>query len=115
MDLDLITSKREALQEDLKALVADYVGPVNTYYEPPENIRMTYPCFVLNLDNVDTVHSDNRVWNSDCVYSVTFMSPKVYENVIPLMVKSGFRKYVRFNRKFTSDSIQHYVFTVHDL
>ena len=111
MELSELTTRRERLQESLADLVEDTFGKVNIYYNPPENIRMTYPCFVINLDDINDIYASNEIWNSIVRYSVTFITRKVQEDIIPLML-SGFHDYVSFNRSFASDGLSHYVFTI---
>ena len=49
-------STRLELQEKLETLL----GSENVYFQPPESIKLKYPCIVYSLDPVYTENADNK-------------------------------------------------------
>ena len=47
---------RLQLQGKLESLL----GSENVYFQPPETIKLRYPCIVYSLDPTYTRHADNR-------------------------------------------------------
>ena len=47
---------REELQEVLESIM----DPHPVYYQPPDNLRMTYPCIRYRLDSSQTNYADNK-------------------------------------------------------
>lgn len=48
--------KRLELQYKLEELL----GSENVYFQPPETIKLKYPCIIYSLDPTYTAHADNR-------------------------------------------------------
>lgn len=49
-------ASRLQLQSELETLL----GSSNVYYQPPETIKLKYPCIVYSLDPTYTAQADNR-------------------------------------------------------
>ena len=47
---------RLKLQAELETLL----GSENVYYQPPESVKLKYPCIVYSLDPTYTAHADNK-------------------------------------------------------
>lgn len=107
MDLSLITARREAFQASLQGLVGD----IPVYYMPPENIKMTYPCFVIELDKPDNLYANGRVYNTFTKFVLKYITRKVDDEIIDRLFDN--MKYVSFDRAYTADNLRHYVFNVH--
>ena len=102
-----MNSKRVELGSILKTLV----GNSNVYFQPPETIKLSYPCVIYNLDGVNQSHANDYVYKYDKRYIVTFISKDpdntYFESLISAM------KHVRFDRRFIADNLYHDVFTVY--
>lgn len=82
----------------------------NVYFQPPETIKIKYPCIVYSLDDIDTRYADN----------LPYMITKRYQlTVIDKDPDSSIRDEVAilhqcsFLRAFTSDNLNHYVFEIY--
>ena len=107
MELRTVDERREDFQEYLKSLF----DGVEVYYMPPENVRMSYPCFVIKLDHVDNLYSNGQIYSSRIRLSVTYITKHVDDYVIGDMLNAN--QYASFDRVYTSDNLRHYVFTVY--
>lgn len=81
------------------------------YYQPPETVRMEYPCFRYTLSTVDSIHADNREYQGFTRYSVAYISRTHAEEIIKQM-KDRFT-YCRFDRFYTADNLYHYNFELY--
>ena len=97
---------RVNLHEDLVRIL----GTSNVYYQPPETIKMAYPCIVYQQDRISTRFANNRPYNHQFRYSVTFITKNVDASVVNQLLM-----YPRcsFDRHFTSDNLHHYVFNLY--
>lgn len=43
---------RQKLDAILRQIVKDACGKENVYYQPPANLRMSYPCICLSLIHI---------------------------------------------------------------
>ena len=46
---------------DLYNLLVGILGTRNVYYQPPESLKLKYPCIVYNRRNISNVDANNDV------------------------------------------------------
>lgn len=98
-------ASRLKLHEEL----CNILGSRNVYYQPPESIKINYPAIVYSRDNIDNIFANNGVYNQHDAYSITVIDEDPDSEIvreISLMPRC------RFNRHFTSDNLNHDVFTL---
>lgn len=95
------------LHEILKAL---NISEKNCYFSPPNGIQLNYPCILYELSNANAQYADNQKYLVDMRYVVTVIdrSPdsKLRDAILELPKCS-------FDRSFTSENLNHYVFTLY--
>ena len=81
----------------------------NVYFQPPENVRMEYPCIVYSRDNRETKFADNTPYNSTKSYMVTVIDrdpdSDIPDKVAALPMST-------FNRFYSADGLNHDVYQV---
>ena len=95
---------------DLHQILVNALGSNNVYFQPPETIKMKYPCIVYILDGIESEHAGNRPYLHRRKYSVTVID-KDPESEIPGRVSD--LQYSRYDRHFVSDNLHHDVFTLY--
>lgn len=45
--------------EDLGYKLMDILGSENVYYQPPESVKLKYPCIIFTMDPTYTAKADN--------------------------------------------------------
>lgn len=106
------TDLHNALLNILVSLgIRERSGSGHLYFQPPETVKMVYPAIVYSLQNIDIRHADNRPYKIAKQYQITAIDKdpdsKLPDEIAELPT-------VRFDRFFTSDNLNHWVFTVHD-
>lgn len=97
-------------RKELNCLLRDLIGSDNVYFQPPESIQMKYPCIVYELDNINPIYADDltyKVWKS---YQITLITKDPDSCLID---KVSYLPRIHFNRFYTSDNLNHYVFTMY--
>lgn len=61
--------RRLQLQQELEEIL----GTDNVYFQPPENVKLSYPCIVYTKAAPSTEHADNHVYRYTQRYDVTVM------------------------------------------
>lgn len=102
-----MSQRRIEIGNKLKTIL----GNNNTYYQPPENIKLHYPCAIYNLDGINSRHADDKVYLAHKRYIVTFITEDPDNNYFDLMTEQ-FRM-VRFDRRFISDGLYHDIYTIY--
>lgn len=105
MDHDQIKNRRKQLHQ----LLTDILGSKNVYFQPPESIKLQYPCIIYKLDDIDTVFADNIPYLHKRRYSITVID-RDPESVI--RDKMTELQACSFERHFVSDNLYHYVFSM---
>lgn len=99
-------NSRIDLHEELRAIL----GSGFVYFQPPESVKMVYPCVVYALDNMDVKYADDRPYLNAKRYRVTVID-KDPDSVIPdrMLVLP----YCGLTNVYTADNLNHWVFSLY--
>ena len=95
---------------ELQTMLEKLLGSRNVYFQPPESIKLKYPAIVYSLNNIRNIHASNAIHKKDMVYTLTYIDKDPdSENV----EKISSLPYCEFDRFYTSDNLNHYIFTIY--
>lgn len=95
---------------ELHEILCGILGSRNVYFQPPESVKLQYPCVVYDLCAIDTKFADNRPYTRKKQYSVTVID-KNPDSELP--DKIGALPMCRFDRQFPADNLNHYVYRMY--
>ena len=96
---------------ELQRRLEEILGSNNVYYQPPENVRMKYPCFVYEQYTTFNPHADDKSYLYLPGYQVTIID---YDPDSPLKEKIiNSIPMCRWSRHYVSDNLNHDVFVVY--
>lgn len=98
---------RLTLHEEL----CDILGNTNCYFQPPESLKLKFPCIVYTRYRIVARQADNKNYNRYNQYTVTFIT-KDPDSDIPNDILDHFTT-CRMDRQFTTDNLYHNVFTLY--
>jgi hypothetical protein len=99
-------ARRLQLHEKL----CELLGTRNVYFQPPASVKMQYPAIVYSLSSIDSDKANDGVYKLSRSYEVilidknpdtAFLGPL---SALPMC---------RFDRYYTADNLNHYVFTLY--
>lgn len=96
-----------AQRADLHAVLQSIMGANKVYFQPPSEDKMEYPCIRYELDDVLTLHADNKPYRQDKRYQVTIIDrdpDSPYPDQVGALPKS------RFDRFYKADGLNHFVY-----
>lgn len=96
---------RLSLQTELEKL-----GVSKVYFQPPESIRLTYPCIIYSLSDIDKKPADNLGYVVLNRYMITLID---YDPDSEFVEKLLLMRYCRFDRFYTADNLNHWVFELY--
>ena len=76
------------------------------YFQPPSSVKMKYPAIVYALDDIENTFANNGVYLSARKYSVTVIDSDPDSFLVSKVAS------MRFNRHYTKDNLNHYVFEI---
>lgn len=94
----------------LHEILVTVLGSRHVYFQPPENIKLTYPCIVYGLSGTDTRFADNKLYTRFKRYTITVIDENP-DSEIPDKIAE--LPMCRFDRHFTSDNLNHYSFDLY--
>lgn len=89
----------------------EVMGSCKLYFQPPNGTKLTYPCAIYKLQNIDIRNADDRVYKYMKSYQVTIIDSDPDSEYPDKMLEQF--KHIRFDRFFTADNLNHYVFNIY--
>ena len=100
-------ARRLKLHEELKQVL----GSKYVYFQPPESMKLDYPCIIYKLDNTRTIFADNSPYHFTPRYIVTIIDRNPESDIHERMLASF--SMCTHNRTFTADNMYHYVYELY--
>jgi hypothetical protein len=97
---------RVALQSKLEEIL----GSENVYFQPPTNIKMTYPCIVYSRSTGYTKFADNSPWRCSLRYQIQLISKNPDH---PAFEKLMNLEMCTYDRHYTADNLHHDTFNIY--
>lgn len=86
------------------------LGSNNVYFQPPENLKISYPCFIYNRVSMKTLRANNSVYKVYIPYQLTYISKT---NDMKLLTDVLSIPYCEHSRSYVSDNLYHDVYNVY--
>lgn len=98
--------RRLSLQE----ILVNILGSNNVYFQPPETIRLQYPCIIYERSDIDKKYADNRTYTSMVRYSLTLITRSPESDLVKSILELP---YCSYDRYYAADTLNHDVFTLY--
>lgn len=89
----------------LQAKLIEVLGSNNVYFQPPESLKMQYPCIRYHKAKPREDHADNKVYFKRNHYELTVID-KNPDTDIPDRLQEAF-EYCSIDRYYTSNNLTH--------
>lgn len=99
-------ANRIELQKVLEALLQ---SPF-VYFQPPESVKMHYPCIRYNFSDYDTKHANNIKHFIRKQYTITYIDTNP-DSTIPDQLEQ--MAYCSFVRSYKADNLNHWVYELY--
>ena len=95
---------------ELHKILIDLLGSSNVYYQPPEGLKMEYPCIRYNRSYINTGRADNFSYRNMNQYTIYVIDKKPDNPVIEKIL--GLER-TSFDRHYVADNLNHDVLTIY--
>lgn len=95
---------------ELQALLEETLGSRNVYFQPPESLKLRYPCIVYERSDIRTDRANNRTYQKHKCYTVTVIDRDPDSEIPDRLLELD---YCGFDRHFVSDNLNHDVFRLY--
>lgn len=100
-----------ASRAQLHEQLCSVLGSRHVYFQPPESVKLSYPCIVYSFTGLDSAKADDRSYLLTNQYSVLLIT-KDPENSLTKSLAMAFPM-IRHSRHFISDNLQHDEYTLY--
>lgn len=97
------------LQALLETLFASS-GDAFVYFQPPENVKLRYPCIIYSRDSGKTKFANNKPYTHQLRYAVTVIDKNPDSEI---REKVAMLPMCAFERHYTSDNLNHDVYNLY--
>lgn len=107
----LVDVLADSIHEEQGALIASAKAKARkqVFFEPPETVKLTYPCIIYTRKPYLARHADNRNYTLTNQYDVT----AIYKDPDSQLAKRiAELSRCRHERHYTADNLQHDAFTI---
>lgn len=101
----------ETKQEKLGKALIELLGSNNVYFQPPESIKMNYPCIVYKRSTGKTQYANNMPYEYDQKYSVTYIDKEPDSGMVEKIAMAFPKCY--YDRSFVYENLNHDVFSIY--
>ena len=95
---------------DLLVELKKVLGSEEVYYSPPS--RLKYPCIKYSRQQPSVDRADNLEYRSMNCWMITIIDADP-DSDIPNKLKERFKHYLSYDREYTADDLNHFVFTLY--
>lgn len=95
---------------ELQSLLEEVLGSRNVYFQPPSDIHMKYPAIVYARSRIANDHANDDVYRQSLSYELTVIDANPDSEIVTKVSKLPM---CRHDRHFTSDNLNHDVFTIY--
>ena len=89
---------------NLQTKLEELLGSRNVYYQPPENLKMEYPCIRYSKSDINNIYGSNIKYINHDAYDLVIISKKPDDPVIKKILELP---YTQFDRHYVSDNLNH--------
>lgn len=94
---------------DLQTQLEEILSLRNVYYQPPESIKLHYPCILYELIGIDSIPANNQNYLNTRLYQLTLIDEDPDSEYVDKLLELPM---IRFDRSFATEGLNHFVFRI---
>lgn len=95
---------------ELQKLLEEILGTRSVYFQPPESIKLSYPCIIYERNRGRSFQANDDLYNYRKSYILTVID-KNPDSTIPDEIEK--LRYCTFDRFFVADNLPHWTFIIY--
>lgn len=96
---------------NLQQTLVDVLGSKYVYFQPPESVKLNYPCIIYERARGRAFNANDNLYNYRKSYTATVID-KNPDSEIP--DKMELLPYCTMDRYYEADNLNHWVFTIYN-
>ena len=95
---------------NLQKLLENILGSRNVYFQPPESIKIQYPCIIYDRNRGRSFQANDDLYNYRKSYTLTVID-KNKDSEIPDRLEA--LRYCTMDRYYPADNLHHWTFIIY--
>ena len=95
---------------DLQRQFEEILGSKNVYYQPPETMKLKYPCIIYSLADIYTRNADDKHYTVQKSYNITVISRDPDNTIAESLLNLP---KTNFDRRYVADNLYHDILTLY--
>ena len=95
----------------LQSKLEEVIGSRNVYFQPPETMRLEYPCIVYFKKALPVNYANNKIYKKKQSYTLTYVD-KNPDSEMPNTILHAF-SFIRTDSYYRSEGLNHTKFTLY--
>lgn len=95
---------------ELHKILEEALGSNHVYFQPPESMKLVYPCIVYSRVGMSPIYANNKLYCKHNKYQVTVIDKSPVSEIPDRIFSLPFSS---FSNHFTSDGLNHDVFNIY--
>ena len=95
----------------LHAIFEEILNSRNVYFQPPESIKLSYPCIVYSRFSIDKMNANDSLYKKTNGYEVIVIDRDPDSDISDRILEHF--SMCRFDREYTTDNLYHNSLTLY--
>lgn len=96
---------------EFQTILETILGSRNVYFQPPETIKLKYPCIIYKKSDINIKHADDRIYAMKKRYMVTVIDQNPDSNIV--MDILALIPLANYDRQYAANNLNHDVCTIY--
>jgi len=97
-------------REELDAILCETIGSENVYFQPPENVKIQYPCIIYSVNGNFERHANNKVYHRTREYSLLYITRDPDDGMIDTIADLPL---CGMGKPYVLENLHHYPYTIY--
>lgn len=98
-------------RSELQTILRTLLGSDHVYFQPPESMKLAYPCIVYERNPGYTNRADNSLYRYQHNYQLTYITDDP-ETELPVTILKTFES-CSYERDFVYENLYHHIFNLY--
>lgn len=95
---------------ELHGILCDILGNDHCYFQPPESVKLSYPCIIYQRNTGDTMYADNAPYSFRIRYQLMYVDKDPDAETIMSLAALP---YCKMDVHYSANNLNHDVFTLY--
>lgn len=97
-------------REALDALLCEILGTDNVYFQPPENVKIQYPCIIYSINGNFERHANNKTYHRTREYDLLYITRDPDDEMIDTIADLPL---CGMGKPYVLENLHHYPYTIY--